>query len=170
MRFMKNCLNRLSSKGGKRFCIHLDHLKYKQRVTPLTCLRCTVFDREVASPRQTGGLPTLPPKIDLSEAPPQTPQEPCERHLEITPLWTLKYTRSGWEPPPCPRGYHPRSDNPESDDAWIFDLIRMPCRHLEVLPAETGQCGYQRIIRRCRSIDSFIGDKTCEVCRSREDV
>lgn len=162
---MDKCLNRLESSQGKGFCTHLDHLKYKQRVTPLTCLRCTVFDREVLSPRQAGrpftGLSEIP-----SETPPVAPREPPE----ITPLGTLKYVRSGWEPPPCPPGYVRRSSDLQSDDAYVLDPIRTPCEYLYLTPAEVGNCGYHRVKRWCRSIKSYVGSKTCETCRKREDL
>ncbi len=89
---------------------------------------------------------------------------------EITSLGTLIYPKTGWEVPPCPPGYQRRSSDSESDDAWILDPIRPLCKHLSLLVAEKGSCGYHRIKRRCCLIKSFIGPKTCDDCTYREDL
>ncbi len=95
---------------------------------------------------------------------PETLQKPHRSGVEITPQGTLIYQRGGWEVPPIPPGYRARSSDPDNDDAWILDPVDAVCKHLELVPAEVGSCGYQRIARRCKLIDSFIGAKTCGTC------
>ena len=161
MKFV-NCVNRLMSEQGRGICTNPDHIKYKRPVTPRNCLRCTTAERGEKSPH-TG---KFRPKIEPSEKPQKAHTDPPE----INPLGTLIYARTGWEPPPCPLGYIRRSSDVESDDAWVLDPIKVPCKHLSLLPAEVGGCGYHRIKRRCRIIKSFIGPKTCDDCTYREDL
>ena len=84
--------------------------------------------------------------------------------VEIEPLGILKYQRTGWEAPPTPPGYHLRG----TEDVWELEPLEPVCKHLELKGAERGSCGYQRIARRCKLVQSFIGQKTCDECQRRE--
>jgi hypothetical protein len=110
------------------------------------------------------------PLNELVETPSEKPQEAHTEPPEITPLGTLIYARTGWEPPPCPPGYVRRSSDLESDGAYILDPIRPLCKHLSLLVAEKGSCGYHRVKRRCCLIKSFVGPKTCDDCAYRENL
>ncbi len=91
-------------------------------------------------------------------------QKPQERHMEppvITPLGTIIYHQTGWELPPVAPGYR-------TTDGWTLEPIDPICRHLELKPANIGACGYHRIARRCKLVDSFVGPKTCSICPRRE--
>ena len=100
--------------------------------------------------------------------PPERPQKAHTGDVEIGPLGTLIYTRLHWEAPPCPPGYRARSSDQNDDDSWILDPIDAVCKHLQLKPADIGACGYQRIARRCKLIDSFVGARTCETCSRKE--
>ena len=163
MKFL-TCLNCFES-ARKRICTNPDHIKYKRQVTPRICLRCKTTEREEKLPRQEG---KFQPKIERSGRPSEKPQEAHTEPPEITPLGTLIYARTGWEPPPCPPGYVRRSSDLESDDAYILDPIQTLCKHLSLLVAEKGSCGYHRIKRRCCLIKSYVGPTTCGDCTYRE--
>lgn len=105
----------------------------------------------------------------LAKAPSQTPQEARTEPPEITPLGSLVYPRTGWEPPPCPPGYQRKSDDPKSDDAWVLEPMGTACKHLQISFGEVGACGYPRVRRTCGKIQSFIGPTTCNNCRLREE-
>lgn len=148
----KPCKTCLIGYRGNRvtnvICTRKSHPMYKRIVHRETCDNCTQI--------QVAGIPS------------ERLQEPHTRDVEITPLGTLIYARMGWEPPPCPPGYRSRSSDAESDDAWILDPIGEVCKHLELVPADTGACGYRRIARRCKLVESFIGPRTCMTCERKE--
>jgi hypothetical protein len=97
------------------------------------------------------------------------PQKAHMRPPEITPLGTLIYARTGWEAPPVPFGYRRKTSDLSNDDAWVLEPIHSVCKHLELVPAEVGACGYHRVAKRCLLVDSFVGPKTCEFCEKREE-
>ncbi len=144
---MRPCSNCFEGKRGDRvvmiICMDKDRPNFKKLVTPEICGNCS------------------------PGAPPEKPQKPHMSGVEITPQGTLIYQRGGWEVPPIPPGYERRSSDPDSDDSWILDPVDAVCEHLELSPAEVGSCGYQRIKRRCKLIDSFVGPKTCGTCRRK---
>jgi hypothetical protein len=145
---MKKCPNSLiGTKSGHVsmvICTQKGNQWYRKIVTKSICRKC-----------QEG-------------IPPETPQEARESDLTITPLGTLIYARTGWEPPPCPPGYRARSSDTESDDAWILDPDEPMCKHLTLSPADRGSCGYRRVAKRCGSIGAFVGARTCGTCPRRE--
>ncbi len=151
---MKPCVNCFEVKRGgltiQVICMNVDKQSFKRLVTSGVCDVCS--DKGESSKTPTPGTP------------PERPQEPHMGTPRISPLGTLNYQRTNWEPPPTPPGYHRRSSDPTSDDAWILDPIDEVCKHLELVPAEIGSCGYQRVARRCSVIDSFVGSKTCKTC------
>jgi hypothetical protein len=155
------CVNRLEG-SRKALCLYPEHPLFKRPVRPEHCRECSENVRMVKIAQ-----------VAASKASPGTPserlQEPCGSDVEITPLGTLIYPRTGWEPPPCPPGYRSRSSDQNSDDAWILDPIDAVCEHLELVPADTGACGYRRVARRCKLIESFIGPRTCDTCTRRPD-
>lgn len=66
---------------------------------------------------------------------------------------SLVYPRTGWEPPRVPEGYNRKSDDPKSDDAWVFLPEWPPCVDREmantVLP-----CGCIKMNAICASLVS----------------
>lgn len=154
---MKPCSARLNGvRGGKIinwFCISTASLHHKKMVQASDCDVCLV--------RSGASMPTRIPS--------QKPQEAHTEPLEITPLGTLIYQRSDWEPPPCPLGYHRKSIDLADDDAWVLEPNEPLCKHLELKPAERGSCGYYRIKRRCGLIKSYVGPRTCQTCEKREE-
>ena len=153
------CLNRLEG-NRHAICLHVDHPFYKRKVGPKTCRECPESARLVKVLRSTAS----------AAIPSERPQEAHEGDVAISPLGTLIYTRTQWEAPPTPPGYRSRSSDAESDDAWILDPMDVVCRHLELVPADRGSCGYQRVARRCRLIDSFVGARTCMTCEKKEEI
>lgn len=156
------------------------------QITPEDCDRCQNAELPKSRPQTTSKpigaddpcssdkelpatlleMPEMPemPKVSHTESL-EKPQEPHTATLEITPLGTLIYPRTAWEPPPCPPGYH-RAD---TEDTWVLELDIPICKHLELGSGAVGSCGYSRVTRRCLSIDSFVGPRTCESCQSREE-
>jgi hypothetical protein len=134
------------SRVTKIICARKGHPAHKRPVTPEMCEKC------------------------LAGTPPETPQEPHIVSLTINPLGTLTYARTGWEPPPVPPGYQRKSSDLNSDAAWILDPLKPVCKHLELSPANVGPCGYPRIAHYCLKIKSFVGPRTCESCRLREET
>ncbi len=132
----------------KVICTRKDHPMYKQMVNQETCENCA--------------------QIKVAGIPPQRPQEAHMGDVEIGPLGTLIYTRTHWEPPPCPPGYRARSSDQNSNDAWILEPIDVVCKHLELVPSDTGACGYQRAAKRCKLVQSFIGQRSCSICPRKE--
>ena len=148
------CLNRLEG-SRKAICLNPSLDTFKCPVKPLDCQKCSEAVRLVKLPR-TAALPATPP---------ERLYEPRMSDPEITYDGRLIYARNGWEPPLTPFGYHlVSSDSP----AWILEPTEPICRHLELVPAETGSCGYRRVAKRCKLIDSFIGQKTCSTGLRRE--
>lgn len=169
MRFLNRCVNRLESKGGRGYCKHPEHPEYKQQVLSRTCLQCTL-DRTVMCRVTPSITREYPPDGGVPETHPQKPQKPHMEPPTISGLGTLVYSLDGWEVPPCPPGYVRRSPDLVSVDVCIFDPIRIPCKHLHLMPADVGACGYHRVKRRCNLIKSYVGSKTCETCVQREDL
>jgi hypothetical protein len=149
-----DCVYRLESPG---WCICR---KSKQRVRPTDCRECHVTDKLDGQPVKADKKVVGEPP---NEIPSETPQEPHVRLPEITSLGTLIFTRTHWEPPPCPPGYH-RADTPSM---YVLEPDNPMCRHLELGTGEVGACGYPRLTRRCKLVDSFVGPMTCETCTKR---
>jgi hypothetical protein len=147
MAYRKTCPNRIENHNRVKrgICMKLEHPWYKRRVSPKVCLKCT-----------------------LTGIPPERPQEAHTEPLVITPLGLLIYARRGFEPPPCPPGYHMRSSHLRGDDVWVLEPDSPPCKHLKLSKAESGACGYHRIKRHCGAIESFVGSRTCGTCQRRE--
>lgn len=100
--------------------------------------------------------------------PPETLQK---AHIEppvITLDGTLIFAQTGWEPPPVVPGYQRKSSDLTSDDAWVLAPLEPICKHLELKVAERGSCGYHRIARKCKLVQSFIGQRTCTKCPKKE--
>ncbi len=70
--------------------------------------------------------------------------------LTITPDGTLVYNKEGWEPPPVPPGYHRKSEDLTSRDAWIFILDKPLCKHLVLHKIKSPACKCVRVIPACR--------------------
>lgn len=155
------CVNRAE---GRRDGICLNKMRlatFKRRVGPDNCSQCPDVARMIKVPLGSNVAP-------VSETPSETPQKPHTEPPEITPLGTLIYARTAWEPPPSPPGYRARSSDPKNDDAWILDPIDVMCKHLELKVSDVGACGYHRIAKKCKLVQSFIGQRTCETCPRRE--
>jgi hypothetical protein len=137
----------------------------KKRVRPADCRVCRVRSEPKFSPVTFPVMP-LPsdgvPAVPLP-APSETPQEPRTRLPEVTSLGTLIFQRTDWEPPPCPPGYH-RAD---TETAWVLEPDIPMCEHLELGTGEIGSCGYPRLTRLCKLIESFVGPRTCVTCTKR---
>lgn len=146
------CSFRLESPGWS-ICRHPGSDHHNCRVRSTSCEGCLI----------RGGT-----ALETVRSPPQTPsQTPQEAHTgdpEIGPLGTLTYQRSGWEAPPCPPGYRARSSDQNDDDAWVLEPLEPICKHLELVPAETGSCGYRRVAKRCKLVQSFVSQRTCKTC------
>ena len=135
-------------------CGHTASPHHKKIVSVENCNDCGVASGES---RQT-------------RIPPKTPQEAHTKPPVITPLGTLIYQRSDWEPPPLPLGYHRQSIDLADDGAWVLEPDEPLCKHLELRAAEKGSCGYCRVKRRCRLIKSYVGPRTCQTCPKREPI
>ena len=158
------CMNRIE--GNRRaVCMNPTRRCFKRKVSPKTCLICPKEYRL----RKVLAEALRASVEGVSGPPSDSPQEAHMGDVAIGPLGTLIYQRDGWEPPPCPPGYVRESLDPTSDFAWVLHPEKDPCEHLEILPAEKGSCGYRRVKRRCRDIDSFIGPATCSTCTKRDD-
>lgn len=153
------CSFRLESPGWS-ICRHPGSIHHNCRVKPASCEGCLISGGtalEIRSP---------PPRP--SQTPSQGPQEAHGEPPEITPLGHLIYRRTGWEPPPTPPGYRAQSSDPNDDGAWVLEPMEPICKHLELVPAETGSCGYRRVAKRCKLVQSFIGQRTCKTCPKQE--
>jgi len=144
------------------------HRAHKFKVNLLDCEDCTMATEEAPTRLEHPTPPTMPEGTPLPgeelgeiETPSQTPQKPRTEPPTITPLGTLIYTRTHWEPPPAPPGWHREDSDPE---VWKLVPDRAICQHLTLVPAEIGACGYHRVSRHCGLVDSFIGPTTCQRC------
>jgi hypothetical protein len=145
---MKPCRTCFEGKRGDHvvsiICMNASHPSFKKLVYPKICENCLI-----------------------SRTPSETPQKPRREPPTISPLGTLTYARTGWEPPPAPPGWHLDDSDPE---AWKLVPDRSICCHLTLAPGEIGACGYRRVTRHCGLVDSFIGPTTCTKCQRGESV
>ena len=151
------CVNRLEG-SRKALCLNPAPPQFKRPVSRATCRKCAASVREV--------------KVQSSKASPGASSERLqEAHtppLTITPLGTLVYAQNGWEAPPCPPGYQLADSDEDDGKTWVLEPLDAVCKHLELKPAESGRCGYPRVSRRCKLIDSFVGPRTCVTCIKKE--
>lgn len=150
------CVYRLESPGWC-ICRNAASLFPKKRVHPKDCQECQVRV-------ETGKVLIPVVKRVPNDIPPETPQEAHMALPEITPLGLLIFTRTQWEPPPQPPGYH-RAD---TEAAWVLEPDVPMCKHLELGSGPLGACGYPRLTRRCKLVQSFVGPTTCESCKKRD--
>jgi len=150
------CLNRLEG-SRKAICLNSSLPTFKRPVKPKDCRECSEDTRLIKLPVSAASKPT-------SGTPSETLQEAHTGLPEITPLGTLIFTRTHWEPPPCPPGYH-RAD---TEAAWVLKPDVPVCKYLELGSGEVGSCGYPRLTRHCQLVKSFVGPKTCETCTKRD--
>ena len=150
------CVYRLESPGWC-ICRNAASPSPKKRVRPNDCQECQVR-------AETGEVSVPRVKRMPNEIPPETSQGSHMGLPEITPLGALIFTRTHWEPPPCPLGYH-RAD---TEETWVLEPDVPMCEHLELGTGDIGSCGYPRLTRCCQLIGSFVGPKTCETCVKRD--
>jgi len=148
------------------------HRAHKLRINLMDCENCLMATEEIPNrpkhselPLISGITPLIRGKEDPIETPSETPQKPYTEPPMITPRGTLIYMRTHWDPPPAPPGWHRDDSDPET---WHLVPNKAICKHLVMTPAEIGACGYHRVKRYCRLVNSFIGPTNCQKCDKGE--
>lgn len=148
----------------------------KRRVTTDDCLACQAMTpsvpRPTSSPTPEDAIGLVNPHEEHADAPDasQVDEKGSPAVPTVHPDGSLVYEKEGWEPPPCPPGYHRKSEDLKSDDAWILLRDEPLCKHAILRQVHRASCSCIRIIPTCQyngqSVDISIGK--CEECFDKE--
>ncbi len=151
---MIKCGNRLEAKSGGHIVMYIchneEHPAYKRIVKPWTCNECSEIMRTGIPPETLKKGSGTPPVID--------------------PDGTLTYSSMGWEPPPCPPGYRRKSDDLESQDAWVLEPTEPLCKYIKLVLGRGTSCRCRRVIPTCvyEGKSSKTDSQTCPQCDHKE--
>ena len=117
-------------------------------VTAEVCQRCTEQEEVTIRPKPAPPKPRAKPKLGEGGS--------------------IIYKKEGWEPPPTPPGYRRKSNDLESDDAWVMVPEHPLCQHLKLVEVEKESCGCLRLIPTCKLDNETIQPGQCERCPNKK--
>jgi hypothetical protein len=135
-------------------CLNPDGPKYQTKIEAEDCRQCTVRE----------GLE--PPRPSEEKVTATHMQRSFDRP-RIFADGTIAYPKRGWEPPPPIDGYHRKSTNTRSSDAWVFipDWPPCKCRSIEYVEKP---CGAINVIAHCKRWPTPVLHPFCRACDKRE--
>jgi hypothetical protein len=82
---------------------------------------------------------------------------------------SIVYPMRGYEPPPSIQGYTRKSNDPRSNDAWIFIPDFKTCKYRKEQEVLKPTCNCYTFISICTLSGLEINTTTCETCPHRHE-